>query len=527
MHKAVRFGISPAAAGGWLLALLAWTFVLRLPFFFHDHFSMDEGLYVTIANRMLQGARLYTDLWDNKPVGIYLIYGTLLFLSGGSITAIIMGSAVAIAATAFLLGMIGWRMFGSKRAGVIMAFLFPPYMLDMGADGANAENFFVPFTVLSVLVLGTYFVTAADKRSLVRTGLAFGLILGLALQIKFLILFETAALGLTFAFLLWRRNANVADLAKLLASFLVAFLLPTLLVMAWFAVHGRLDALLFSNFISPRLYVEHPFGLARPLHLLEMTIRKASYFAPLMLIAALVFGRKLSKRPFFPMEGIEPFALVSAWLFGAYLGAISTGQDSYHYFIVLAAPLCVLAGLAADAVLARMGGENWKTAAVLALLMTWPLYFHVTKTWKRAHAGIPRPDWAMADEIRRHAPPDTPILVIGQSPMLYPLSGMVPATRYPFAWHITDRPRAYGVDAPAELERIFARRPALVATSAHWGRDRDDEIGRRIQRHLAQDYVPIALEPRWNGLLELFHLRDERLPVQAAHHGGISGDPVP
>jgi hypothetical protein len=42
--------------------------------FFFEPLGPDEGLFLTMAVRVLHGARLYTEIWDNKPIGIPHLY---------------------------------------------------------------------------------------------------------------------------------------------------------------------------------------------------------------------------------------------------------------------------------------------------------------------------------------------------------------------------------------------------------------------------------------------------------------------
>src|SRR5882757_1398565 len=125
-----------------LLAIFSWVMFLRLPFFFHDMltYSWDEGLYFTIASQMLHGAKLYVDAWDNKPIGIFLIYAAAISLFGKTLFAVNLASSLAVFGTASILYFIGARALGNPRIGVLCALVFPAYMLDYRAEGANAEN---------------------------------------------------------------------------------------------------------------------------------------------------------------------------------------------------------------------------------------------------------------------------------------------------------------------------------------------------------------------------------------------------
>src|SRR5437867_2962954 len=64
-----------------LLVVLA-TFLLRLPSLFEPPWYDDEGIYAAVANSLLNGQSLYTQVLDNRPPGIYLIYSVIIGLFG-------------------------------------------------------------------------------------------------------------------------------------------------------------------------------------------------------------------------------------------------------------------------------------------------------------------------------------------------------------------------------------------------------------------------------------------------------------
>jgi len=133
--QAARDGAAPAGNrhSVWLiLALIVWIAALRWPFFLYEPTGPDEGLYLAAAVRMLAGARLYTDVWDNKPVGIYLVYAAIAATLGSSRAALNLASALAVLASAWLLYLIGRDATGRKQPGIIAAFMLPAYMLDLG-----------------------------------------------------------------------------------------------------------------------------------------------------------------------------------------------------------------------------------------------------------------------------------------------------------------------------------------------------------------------------------------------------------
>ena len=57
----------------WLILLLA-AVALRLPDIGNPLVDLDEQMYLLVGRRMWDGAIPYVDIWDRKPVGLFLIY---------------------------------------------------------------------------------------------------------------------------------------------------------------------------------------------------------------------------------------------------------------------------------------------------------------------------------------------------------------------------------------------------------------------------------------------------------------------
>src|SRR3989344_4662627 len=49
--------------------------LLRFPSIFEPYWYGDEGVYQVIGMALRQGRVLYSEIWDNKPPILYLIYG--------------------------------------------------------------------------------------------------------------------------------------------------------------------------------------------------------------------------------------------------------------------------------------------------------------------------------------------------------------------------------------------------------------------------------------------------------------------
>lgn len=488
-----------------------WVALLRFPLLFVDPLGWDEGFYLVVATRLMEGGHLYVDVWDYKPIGVYLIYAAFLLLFGKSVTAITIGSALAVLATTLLLEAIGRRVFGRPRAGLYAAIVFPVSMLVLQANSANAENFFIICGAISMLLLGCHLARPADMAAHGRTAFLFGLVQGVALQIKLLTVFETAFLGLVFAGVVWTERRRLLDLAALCGSFLAGYLLPTLVSFGYFWSIGAFDEMVLAMFVSPKGYGSRNFGLHDPLGSLWQIYLTARPYGPLLVVACVALAAGMAAGLRSPGRRLVPYWLALAWLLGAFASATFTGYFFGHYFIVFAPPLSLLAALGID----RLAGDGMARVArvgVAALVMAAPLYFYQADLRRRLADPLYDPAPAIAAEVRRLVPPGTPIFALNIDPEVYFLSDTVPATRFAFSWQISRESLVpLGIDAPAEIRRLFERKPALVVASHAYMRGQPAGLARIYRNFIEGAYEPVEISnARLRSHVSIFRRRPDR-----------------
>jgi 4-amino-4-deoxy-L-arabinose transferase-like glycosyltransferase len=459
---------------------------------------------------MLHGARLYTDVWDNKPVGIFLVYAAITKTFGISTFAINLASAIAVFASACFVCLIGRQIANAWRPGVIAAFVLPAYMLDLGANGANTETFMMVLQSLSVLLMVRHLGRARTPQEHLRFSVVFGLLQGMLLQMKFPSIFVTAALGIVLVVYAWTEHRRMMIVLGIICACLGAFAIPTLAVFAYFAVTGGIGDIIYSNLVSPRLYVTSPFGISHPLLSLELTARRSSYFVILILFGAGFCAIKI--RNAFRGEAMTPVPLLCAWVVGALLGAASSGYFRYYYFIALVAPLTLLASFAVDWLLARRRVDLgiYGSVAAVALLIAYPLSEHIRKLPQQVLSDDYRLQQGVTLLARSLVTPGTVTFYGDLNAGLYAFTDTVPATRYLQAdAQVFDIPQSFGVDPQLELKRIFARNPALVMGT--WQRiGPDAKYAAIISPLLAARYERVPVTDPWlSKQVAVYRLRDE------------------
>ncbi|MDU7524613.1 MAG: hypothetical protein E7K72_25125, partial [Roseomonas mucosa] len=86
--------------------LLLFAFAIRAPVFGNPVVGVDETFYLLVGDRMLQGALPFVDLWDRKPVGLFLIYAAIRLLGGEGVYQYQVVATLFAAATAGMISVV-------------------------------------------------------------------------------------------------------------------------------------------------------------------------------------------------------------------------------------------------------------------------------------------------------------------------------------------------------------------------------------------------------------------------------------
>lgn len=411
---------------------------MRVPFW-RAPLTTDEGGYAEVARLWERGVTLYRGVWVDRPQGLLLIFRAALHVGGGSTEALRVLAAVVSVAVVLATVMLALRLGGrieAVAAGLLLATVgASPFIESFTLAGELLAS--LP-AVLSLLA----FVAYLRRRRSAWLVLA-GLLTGCALLIK-QSAFD-AGLAAILLLLLAERKPGVRPALLLLVFALVPVAIAAAtaphLADWWHAVvtyRGQGDSLLTG---SPG----YRFHL-----LLRSLPAAAKALGLLTLLGAL--GWRRSPR------------LVRLWLAAALLGVVGGGNFHPHYYLQLAPPLSLLAGIG----LRRLAeGRNRLLAAASAaaaaatLALTAPLWFAGGSA--QARAIWPRDphllrDADLAAYVRAHTRPRDEIFVLWAAADLYYLADRAPA--YPFLWFRNVKTVPGALDSARRV--LAARKPALV-----------------------------------------------------------------
>ena len=456
--------------------LLFAAFALRAWQFGNPLIQSDEQFYLLVGQRMWEGAWVYSDIWDRKSVGLFLLYALFAKLGGGVYVYQIAATLFA-AATAWAIACIA-RRWTSDRAAACAGLLYLGALNLIGGDGGQSPVFYnLP------MVLAAYCVLRVLEERDLRRGILLGavamLCAGIALQIKYTAVFEGVFFGLVLMAWLWRRGAGVPMVLGVAAAWALIALVPALALLAVYVASGRGDDFVYANFVS--FFARGDVGIARQLgRLVHMVL----ILSPVLVAA--IAGTVIAWRR---AAGISPdVRFCTLWLCASVAGLFLLGDFYDHY----ALPVLVPAAIAAAALFDAEGKLRWLGYVTVA-------YAIVAGAW---HIAGNRRSYGTGEDLAPF------VKAVGQNPAgclyiyqgpssLYSLTRSCLLTRYIYPSHLSHVKErdALGISQGGELKRLMAQSPRFVLIGAEAGKNNDPDSRAIVLAALGQAYHPVVRGP--------------------------------
>lgn len=448
--------------------LLAFALLVRWPLFGNPVVHVDEQFYLLVGDRVLRGALPFVDVWDRKPVGLFLLYAAMRWLGGEGVLQFQLVATVFAAATAFAVAQIAAR-FARPLAALLAGAVYLLWLGVFGGESGQSPVFYnLPVALAAWLTLRAGTAAAGSGVSpgrLLALGCGAMLLAGLALQIKYTAVFEGCFLGLA---LLWagrRAGLGAGRLARFGLLWVACALLFTAVALLFYASLGHAEAFVYANFIS---VFERSTSVAgsNTKRLLTMS----ALLLPLLLCAAL--GRWPRRAPGIEGWGERAFAqdFVVGWCCAAVGGVLVFGTYYDHYALPVLVPL---AAAAAPRLLDRGTGPvfaagAWKRRGLALALV--PLFAAVASSYVIARHVRIRGDGSELRVIAEFLRPRLRdcLYVHDADPILYHLTDSCLPSRYVFPGHLVHLKEAGGIgtNQDEELRRVLDGRPGFIVSSA-------------------------------------------------------------
>ncbi len=313
----------------------------------------DANVYMTIGNAMLAGKELYVDIFDHKGPVLFFMHEGAAVLSRSSFVGIYL---VEIVCCYFYLlySLRTMRLFTSSPSALPLTVLLGviTYSSDFFSYGDSVEEFALPILAHCLFHMLRYATHAPGEVTwLPRPRQAFDMGLGLALLfwMKFNLLFFYLGGILALVVIAWRRR-QLEALGRVVLWVSAGVGAVTAVVLAYFAIHGTLDAL-WESYFMVNIFHYHGVGANGEPDFWWFPLVKLAIWALLMVP---VFLLRVSRE-------------VKLLLFGAYgvlVFSFATMTVQFYYFMTLFVFFPVLVTLRRFRVL-RVVENPWVIALIV------------------------------------------------------------------------------------------------------------------------------------------------------------------
>lgn len=498
---------------------------------------VDDQMFGYYGWRIAHGARIYLDVWDNKPPGVYWVNALGMLAGGGSYLGVIGICVLALVVSHAAFFVIGCSVY--HRGAAALATILLSFYLTHGyyTGGTNrTETFLVACELVAVA-----FYLRGWARDRWWTWYAAGLFCGLAFVFKQVGLAAWGCMGLHTLILVVLRQLSVRAGLKRCLLLLGGACTTVGLAAAYLASQGSLYEACFAVFGFNRQYFaagasQFPYNYVNWTLITDHV--KPILLLPLLMAAAASIHALLwwlrpqhnppeiertlrAQRPVCPLYPL----LFLLWYLVALYGALLSPHHFRHYLIPSIPPLMLMVGYllnvlrAETKLLRRLQQRAWVTAgfvlmAYFASEAVRRQFEEFSKVWVfRVEQGEPAEWEVIGDAVARLTRPQDKIQCWGYLPGVYLRARRINATRFT----TTEKVGQVGSGARFVVkeiqDRLQADPPAALVMSAtdyYWMHEHDSK-GRQSDFDFAgwiEANYRLALEIPKFGTFYIFKRKD-------------------
>lgn len=459
-----------------MLALcLISAIILRFASLGDPDLHVDEAFYFYVGQQMHHGAVPYVDIWDRKPLGLFILYWIFAGISA-SVWSYQLAALISVAATSFLITRIV-KFWAGPIAQGLAALTYLALLHPLNGHGGQGPVFYN--LAMTAATLCTMRAFPALQQGLVPNFAWLSMALcGLALSIKQTTLFEGVFLALWMLGVMWIATRSISRIMVVAASFALLGALPMLLIGLWYYAAGYWPqfwfAMVTSNTVRPSIPMATTVNIPVVVQIIGLILAGS--------LSALLLHR--NKPGFSQYRGF-----LTAWLIAAIIGFASVGSFLDHHALSLLPPLCVIASV---------HYERQPIGPVLALTISFSAMAQSNPFAFSLHQRS-RQDFQTAQRLIATDGPDIRLLVYDGPLQLYATPGVHPLTRLIFPMHfnsISEIGTSY-YPQTGEVDRILAQRPTAVVWMDDGAIAMDETIEFKVRNYVRRHCHSFVLTHRW------------------------------
>ena len=453
------------------LILAAFTLATRIWTFGNPLINVDEQFYVLTGDRLLHGVLPYVDIWDRKPLGLFLLYAFFCRIFADPIIGYQLVAVLSVTLTGCLIFSIA-RRHSSFAASLGGAAAYAAWLTVFGGIGGQTPIFYnLPMLGAAAWIVAL--MAQGDDSRLTRHGCSIMALVGIALQIKYSAVFEGMFFGLSLLWIGWQRGRSWLRLAFDAYLWIAFALAPTLASWLVYEALGHGPEFIQANFLSILLDKNDFLPALGRLAGLSLGL------VPFLTCAWFAWKRWRGE----PGQGKREVIWALAWTAVSIGGFLIFGVWYDLYVLPLIAPLSLVAAMSFD----HFARQRLVIAVIVGLGLAGGIGHSGVDMWLKGNA---RDANRLAALIKPHL--GTGCLYVNEDlPILYYLTQSCLPSHYLFPQHLTS-PRfenALGVSQMGELRRVLESRPAAIVIRANPDEDVEPASRAMVESTLKRDYV--------------------------------------
>ncbi len=458
----------------------------------------DESLYLLIAESWLNGNPPYTEIWDNKPPGIFLLLAIAFQILGEPIFAMRFLAIITVTCTCYFLYLIGKNIddHQGKYIGLLAGILYSIYSLNNGGTATNGEIIFAPFVTAAMVIFwqisqelnrqNQFAQDQSVKLPLLKI-FTMGLLFGLAMQIKYVVVTEIAVgfIFLTIYVIFTEKKSHNPQfltgnfwrkLIKVLLCFTSGLILPLLAIALYYLIIGDFAEYIYATITANTKYVA---GTSFNINLFTKVINKQIsrnfllWSSLLYLPIYYCFIRLKQKYQFSCLTEINIIYLL-IWLIFTFISVSISKKFFPHYFLQILPPLCLITSFLIIKTIYIQPILNIKKRHLILLIIfiypfTQKIYNQMSKNiefvyyrWLKKDITWDDREAMIASYLKPRLNKNDYIYIVNHQPIIYYLTQAKIPTKYPFPSHLTSLSQMLPVHSIQELHSIMSKNPQYI-----------------------------------------------------------------
>lgn len=457
-----------------ILYVFLWSFCIasRFASLGNPLIDVDEGFYLFVGGQILQGAVPFVDIWDRKPLGLFLLYSFFHLFGPYRILAYQIGATLCVGFTSMIVMKMAMAI-SSPFGAFLAALLYISCLNIAGGEGGQSPVFYNLLVAFSMYLI---FKNVVEKKGrqpdIQKTAYAVMLIMGISIQIKYTTLFEGIFSGLFLLFALYQKTKSIRFLSLQAVIWICIACSPTIGVAVVYMMAGHGQEWWFANIASifHRGQRNHALVRHQAAKMLEFT---------LPLLVSIPFRR------IFCLDMTKQQKLCGRffdlWTFSALSGVAVFGSWYTHYALPLFTPLTIVSA----AYWNRSAGKIW-----MLLLLGYMTFKGQTTIIKHQNS---RGNKIIFQNILSNMSKNKGCLFIySGSPIFYDFANFCKMTTHPFPGHFHEyiERSSTGMDPLIEIQHILNQKPMYILSREPAIEGENMQVRQLLYQSLSSYYYP-------------------------------------